>query len=266
MPAAVSASASAGMRASAAIRPVEPSWRSNSSQAATTSAVSAIGAHGEEAGVLADRGDRGQARRDVRQQPGGVRDDLARHAETGRQLLDHAVRLAEVGQRLVPTPGRPRAWCPAPGRRGPSPSRWCSGGRPPGTAWGTGPAPRPAPHARASACAGPGRSPRRSAPRPPPTTSPTSRSRAGFAHRIVFCSSSVRIPSACSARNSASDSSRSTSFAGSTGGQTALTAAFTAALRATASCTRSSGASPDRSICTSTACAMRCGRASRAAP
>lgn len=39
IPAAVSASASAGTRASAAIRPVEPSLRSNSSQAATTSDV-----------------------------------------------------------------------------------------------------------------------------------------------------------------------------------------------------------------------------------
>ncbi len=90
--------------------------------------------------------------------------------------------------------------------------------------------------------------------------------RAGFAHSTAFCSSSVRIPPACSARKSASARRRRTSLAGSTCGQTDFTSAFTAALRATAFCTRSSGASPARSICTSTACAIRCGSASRAAP
>ncbi|CAM5313195.1 hypothetical protein SXANM310S_07450 [Streptomyces xanthochromogenes] len=90
--------------------------------------------------------------------------------------------------------------------------------------------------------------------------------RAGFSERIVFCSSAVRTPSACAARKSGSFSSRSTSFAGSTGGQIVFTAAFTAAFRATASCTRSSGASPACSIRTRTVCAIRCGRASLAAP
>ena len=61
----------------------------------------------EEAGVLTDRRDRGQAGRDVGQEAGGVRDDVGRDAETGGQLLHMSLRLAEVRQGLPPTPGRP---------------------------------------------------------------------------------------------------------------------------------------------------------------
>lgn len=90
--------------------------------------------------------------------------------------------------------------------------------------------------------------------------------RPGLGQSTVRCSSGVRTPSAHAARNSGSESSRSTSLAGSTSGQHSLTSALTAELRATASCTRSSGASPPCSIFSSTACAIRCGRASLAAP
>ena len=175
--------------------------------------------------------------------------------------------LAQMGQRLLPTPRRP-------GRR--ALRQVAEDRRRTGRA---APAHRPVLHggevlrlvehdmARASACAGPGRSASSintaSAADHLARLRPTARA---SAHRIVFCSSAVRMPSACAARKSASESSRSTSFAGSTGGQIAFTAAFTAVLRATASCTRSSGASPARSIRTSTACAIRCGSASRAAP
>ena len=172
--------ASAGIRASAAIRPIEPSCAATPRRRRPPRCpdVPRVRASRTASDPGDSRTEATSARpgRDRGQQPGRVRDDLARHAEARRQLLDHRVRLAQVGQRLLPTGASPTGWCPGRGRRARSPNPSCSVGPPPGTAWGRGPAPRRGPHGPASACAPPGRWPRRSAPRPRRTTSPTSRS------------------------------------------------------------------------------------------
>ncbi len=89
--------------------------------------------------------------------------------------------------------------------------------------------------------------------------------REGFSHSSSFCSSAVRMPSACRASTSGSENNECRSFFGSTVGHTESAYFFTSRLRATESCTRSSGESPASSIRTSTACAIRCGSMSLAA-
>ena len=77
--------------------------------------------------------------------------------------------------------------------------------------------------------------------------------RGGLSHNRIRCSSSDRRPAACFASHAASESRVKRSALASRAGQSCAAYRFTAVLRATESWTRSSGESPLRSICSSTA-------------
>ena len=89
--------------------------------------------------------------------------------------------------------------------------------------------------------------------------------RGGLSHNRIRCSSSDRRPAACFASHAASESRVKRTALASRAGQSCAAYRFTAVLRATESWTRSSGESPLRSICSSTAWASRWGSICRAA-